>query len=185
MKKCTLCGNSFASTIIIDGKRRNLANRKYCLICSPFGEHNTSPLEKPKVDGIAIIQSKCRSCEEVFSYKRKTTSILKRKRSICNTCQVNNRRPIRKQKAIVLKGHKCLVCGYNKCISALDFHHLDPSLKDTAIAKLYLSNIEKFIIELNKCVLLCCRCHSEHHAGIISTEELISLEKARQKLNHI
>lgn len=26
---------------MIDGKRRNLKNRKFCLKCSPFGSHNT------------------------------------------------------------------------------------------------------------------------------------------------
>jgi len=35
-----------------------------------------------------------------------------------------------KKKAIVYKGGKCQMCGYNKCPAALDFHHLDPSTKD-------------------------------------------------------
>lgn len=32
-----------------------------------------------------------------------------------------------KEKLIEYKGGKCQVCGYNKCASALEFHHLDPS----------------------------------------------------------
>jgi hypothetical protein len=32
-----------------------------------------------------------------------------------------------KEKLIEYKGGKCQICGYNKCTSALEFHHLDPS----------------------------------------------------------
>lgn len=35
-----------------------------------------------------------------------------------------------KLKAIEYKGGKCIVCGYNKSIRALQFHHLDPTQKD-------------------------------------------------------
>src|ERR1039458_9917700 len=30
-----------------------------------------------------------------------------------------------KQRAIELKGSQCAICGYNKCLRALEFHHLD------------------------------------------------------------
>jgi hypothetical protein len=32
-----------------------------------------------------------------------------------------------KLKAVEYKGGKCIICGYNKSIRALQFHHLDPS----------------------------------------------------------
>ena len=36
------------------------------------------------------------------------------------------------RKQLMLKGfgNKCQICGYNKCDSALEFHHLDPSQKE-------------------------------------------------------
>jgi len=36
MKKCIRCEKEFPSTITVEGKRRNLANRVYCFQCSPF-----------------------------------------------------------------------------------------------------------------------------------------------------
>lgn len=29
--------------------------------------------------------------------------------------------------AIAYKGGKCQCCGYDKCIQALEFHHIDPT----------------------------------------------------------
>ena len=45
MKNCAICKKEFPSWIKIDGKYRNLKNRKYCFECSPFGKHNTVKLE--------------------------------------------------------------------------------------------------------------------------------------------
>ena len=65
-------------------------------------------------------------------------------------------------------GSKCGICGYNKCLQALDFHHLDPSQKDQDLSK-YLANGGKWgkvREEAQKCVCLCSNCHREVHAGI-------------------
>lgn len=35
-----------------------------------------------------------------------------------------------KIQAVKLLGGKCSICGYNKCIDALEFHHNDPSAKE-------------------------------------------------------
>lgn len=39
MKVCNKCGKEFSSRVVIDGIKRNLKSRKYCLECSPFGVH--------------------------------------------------------------------------------------------------------------------------------------------------
>ncbi|MBX3063171.1 MAG: hypothetical protein KF726_09365 [Anaerolineae bacterium] len=44
MMVCEKCGASFPTAIWIDGKRRILNKRRYCLICSPWGQHNTKVL---------------------------------------------------------------------------------------------------------------------------------------------
>jgi hypothetical protein len=36
--------------------------------------------------------------------------------------------------AIAYKGGECSICGYNKCVAALEFHHLNPSEKDFTIS---------------------------------------------------
>lgn len=41
MKTCLKCGKEFKIKIKINGKIKNLGNRKYCIECSPFGVHNT------------------------------------------------------------------------------------------------------------------------------------------------
>ena len=50
MKICKKCLKEFNPFPVIDGKKRILHNRKFCLECSPYGKHNTSkfPKESPK-----------------------------------------------------------------------------------------------------------------------------------------
>ncbi len=62
---------------------------------------------------------------------------------------------------------KCLVCGYDKCLEALDFHHIDPAQKDFAVLTHHKRRNKQTIIrESNKCMLLCSNCHRELHAGL-------------------
>ena len=64
-----------------------------------------------------------------------------------------------------LKINGCAICGYNKCKSALEFHHVIPKDKKFLIGKTFISGHcnEKIAEELNKCVLLCSNCHREIH----------------------
>jgi len=41
MPICANCNSVYPNTVKIEGIVRNLSSRKYCLECSPFGEHNT------------------------------------------------------------------------------------------------------------------------------------------------
>lgn len=72
------------------------------------------------------------------------------------------RRAIKKA-LIEYKGGKCERCGYNKCMRALEFHHLNPSEKDFGISKNLCKSIEKQKAEVDKCILLCSNCHAEVH----------------------
>lgn len=65
-----------------------------------------------------------------------------------------------KQKLKKLKINGCAICGYNKCSSALDFHHVNPADKKYNI-NLYRIPNKDLIDELNKCILLCKNCHCE------------------------
>ncbi len=44
MITCQKCGDNFKIWETVNGKKRNLKNRQYCLNCSPFGSHNTKKL---------------------------------------------------------------------------------------------------------------------------------------------
>ena len=70
-----------------------------------------------------------------------------------------------KKKSVEYKGGKCIICGYNKCLRSLDFHHLIPEEKDFSISKNKNRKFENLKNELNKCVLLCSNCHGEIHEG--------------------
>lgn len=60
--------------------------------------------------------------------------------------------------------NKCEICGYNKCWSALEFHHVDPLLKEEAISVLVQKKFTKERkIEVDKCIVLCANCHRELH----------------------
>jgi hypothetical protein len=67
-----------------------------------------------------------------------------------------------KQKLVEYKGGSCEKCGYSKCIQALEFHHLDPNEKDFTISGKSWS-FEKLKKEVDKCILVCNRCHTEIH----------------------
>lgn len=71
-----------------------------------------------------------------------------------------------KEKAVEYKGGKCSNCGYNKCIWAFEFHHLDPSEKDFGISKYSTLSWNRIKVELDKCIMLCANCHRELHYEI-------------------
>ena len=68
-----------------------------------------------------------------------------------------------KSEAVAYKGGKCEDCGYDKCEAALEFHHLDPSIKEASWNKIRLWGKERLFKELDKCVILCANCHRERH----------------------
>ena len=63
-----------------------------------------------------------------------------------------------------LKVNGCAICGYDKCIDSLDFHHSNPNEKKFKINAMTMTyKIERIVDELNKCILLCKNCHYELH----------------------
>lgn len=61
-------------------------------------------------------------------------------------------------------GGCCQICGYDKCIAALDFHHKDDDKEFGLSSKGRTLNFEKMKIEAQKCILVCANCHREIHA---------------------
>lgn len=83
----------------------------------------------------------------------------------------------RKLELIEYKGGKCEICGYNKNIAALEFHHKDPSTKKFNIDGRKLANgkLEELIEEVDKCLLVCSVCHKEIHYEFHELEKLKQL----------
>lgn len=61
----------------------------------------------------------------------------------------------------------CSVCGYNKCATALEWHHKDPN-KENNPSDLLKRSWEVYLKEINKCTLFCSNCHREEHERINS-----------------
>ena len=91
---------------------------------------------------------------------------------------VQKRRKKIREMAINYKGAKCELCGYNKALSALEFHHLNTSEKDFGISdKGYTRSWKKVRQEIDKCILICANCHRELHEDIKQLPRVIVVEK--------
>lgn len=81
---------------------------------------------------------------------------------------VDRRRKQLKQLAVEYKGGSCEKCGYNKCIGALQFHHVNGKKEFGIGHKGYTRSWDVVKNELDKCVLLCSNCHFEQHSNQLS-----------------
>jgi len=74
-----------------------------------------------------------------------------------------------KARIIESMGGKCNLCGYNRCNTALELHHIDPSKKEISFGSIRANprSWEKIVEELKKCVLLCANCHREVEANLV------------------
>lgn len=87
----------------------------------------------------------------------------------CRRCRqeavVRRRRRV-KEILVEEAGGRCRLCGYDKCLAALEFHHLDPAEKQFGVAQNGMArSIERLRAEVRKCVLLCSNCHAEVESG--------------------
>ena len=72
-----------------------------------------------------------------------------------------------KLKLVEYKGGCCETCGYNKCVEALEFHHIDETTKEFPLSGSTKSLVRQKA-EADKCIMLCANCHRELHAGLMS-----------------
>ena len=68
-----------------------------------------------------------------------------------------------KIQAVKLLGGKCFICGYDKCIDALEFHHENPEEKEFKLGSGNTMSWKEFKSEALKCKLVCSNCHKEIH----------------------
>lgn len=90
-------------------------------------------------------RARCRACrmERVAEWRRKT-----------------------KRRLVHEAGGRCQLCGYDRCMAALEFHHTDPAEKEFALSVRGLTrSLEELRREAAKCIVLCANCHAEVEAG--------------------
>ena len=115
-----------------------------------------------------------------FGLKNSKTGALRADCQECHSKQVNDAYKKRKQWVSTIKAQtKCAKCGEDRSY-LLDFHHIDPSIKDNTIARLTSSSStqDRILNEINKCVVLCANCHREFH--YLEKEQNITIEEYLQ-----
>ncbi len=121
---------------------------------------------------------KCKECKETFPILNFPTAGKKNgveyRRDKCSTCDVKTKQHRRGAQRQWLNEYKeqleCAKCGYSKSthesfdVSALQFHHARDN-KDFMVSNGAARGMskKKLLNEINKCIVLCCRCHAEIH----------------------
>jgi hypothetical protein len=84
----------------------------------------------------------------------------------CRQEHVAERRRKVKRTLVAEAGGKCSACGYDRCVAALQFHHVDPGEKSFSLSSKGITRgIARAREEARKCILLCANCHAELEAG--------------------
>ncbi len=163
MKQCVKCNCKFESSIIIEGKRKNLQNRKACLKCSPFKTGRVSL--KPDISSDKY-KKFCTKCQELKGssefYRRRGGTETSPYCKVCTKEQTVTRQREKKLQAVEYMGGKCVDCNYSGHPAVFDFHHIN-SDKEFTISSRALASFNAIKKELDKCELLCSNCHRIRH----------------------
>jgi hypothetical protein len=67
----------------------------------------------------------------------------------------------------LLEGGRCQLCGYDRFIGALSFHHMNPDTKRLPVSMSGVTLALDFLREeARRCVPLCANCHAEVEGGV-------------------
>lgn len=118
---------------------------------------------------LGILQYACKLCTSVqgrAQYQRNTEHV--------KTKSKHNKRLRRSNyisSKVVLQCCRCEE-DYSSC---MEFHHLDPSVKDFEISsKVHNCTREALRLELSKCIVVCANCHRKIHGGVVDiTPEML------------
>ena len=148
---------------------------KRCYKCQQLKSDSNFNHNKSKHDGLS---DECKLCIQKYdklNYKKNADRIKQqvavyRSKNIEYYHKYDKQRNIKRQingTDILhnLKINGCAICGYHKCDSALEFHHVEPKEKSFKLSTILICSgeLEKTIEEFYKCMLLCANCHSEIH----------------------
>lgn len=155
--KCIKCGNNDFRILIFHHKENETK------------EYNIAQLRNKSFSRIEQEIQKCvllcPNCHHEYHYNKDDIKDIRHK----------------KTKAFILeiKGTtKCYICGYDKYIGSLDFHHKEEKNKIFSIGSIFLcSDIEKLgqtlFDEIEKCDVLCKNCHALYHIDTNKIEDHI------------
>lgn len=157
-KQCGSCMNFLDLSEFAKSKGKYYSSK--CKKCT--NEYSKKYRDKNK-EKLAKKQKEYMKDDDFRKNKNEYNKIYRKKEYVKNKNVEINRiwKMNEKRKAVDYMGGKCSICGYNKCLTALEFHHINPKEKE-----IYNSHwkFERNKMELDKCILVCANCHREIHA---------------------
>lgn len=169
INKCVICGKEFEAI---------KSTKKYCSIDCQNVMRRQKYAERERVSkdiNYKGTEKTCLICGAKFYPK----TAMAHQRTCCYTCMPDGIQLTRGMFLAKIKeahGGKCIRCGYDKCLKALEFHHIDPNKKDFTISNDYFKLLDA-VEESKKCILICSNCHKEFHDNLWSLDELNLKEK--------
>lgn len=161
---CRQCDNKARYVRNIENNRRidpykTIATIK-CRICKQ--ELPATDFYKclPRSNGL---DSRCKDCAKIEHKKHRTPGGDAKQKAQAILLKKTKRLIVIKDKQ---KG--CSVCGYSRCLDALEYHHYNGD-KLRCISR--INTPESVRKEMKKCVLLCANCHRELHNGMLSVND--------------
>lgn len=171
INKCVVCGKEFEAI---------KSTKKYCSKeCNYIMRKKRA--EERKNNSSNNNEKTCPICNNIFSPK----SAAANQRLCCYNCMpdgIQLTRGMFLAKIKEQKGGKCIRCGYDKCLKALEFHHIDPSKKEFTISNDHFKLLDA-VEEIKKCILICSNCHKEFHDDLWTINELNLKEKEEVDLD--
>ncbi len=171
---CIVCGKEMEA---------EKTTKKYCSNkCAYLASRERKKNKKELGLSNSMEERNCVLCSKLFLPKTPAANL----RKYCYDCLPNGQTATRGFYAQAIKklyGAKCQKCGYDKCIGALEFHHLDPTQKEMTISD-DCSTIKIALEEAKKCILLCANCHREVHYNLLDISD-IPLLKGGSIINDI
>ncbi len=98
-------------------------------------------------------------------YKR---TVIRRKQTIAVKEYINT-----------VKAGGCSLCGYSKCLSAIEFHHVGEG-KRFELSSVGSRSVEQIKREIGKCLIVCANCHREIHANEVGIVNMRRKEEDTQ-----
>lgn len=133
---------------------------KNCKGCNTDKRESEFHRHSNRADGLQVYCKLCKSLRSSNSFKSKPE---------LRALQVERNRFNRTANRDYVRAFKeksgCMFCSEDPP-SALDLHHIDPTVKDSAVSQMLYNCKEKIDKEIAKCVVLCSNCHRKHHAGV-------------------
>ncbi len=107
-------------------------------------------------------REKVRCTDRIWYARNKDRISIKRRQKYTENKQqhckeVNQKRREQKQKLVDILGGKCVDCGYDEFLDALEFDHLKD--KTAQMARLIGKSWERALEEAQKCEVVCANCH--------------------------